>query len=475
MLQVRDENHRPVKGVEIGDLGPKLGDAANDTGFLRINNVRISRDDMFAGHQSVTKEGLYVKNKKEKNDKLHYATMMFTRGSMTRQSGASLAIAATIATRYNLIRKQGFKDTNQNVSYLSDEFTLLDYQIQQYRIFKQISLSYAIKFTGNWLIDRFKELTGGDSNVTGQNNFEIKNVESLSEISSTTAGFKALATSMTSDGIEDLRKCCGGVGYLLSSGIAALAGDYVWRVTAEGDWIILMLQTARFIIKSAIGAKNGEKPVGPYSYLGKLSESTDITKFAPKAAKNVEDFLNLEYLEALFEYNALCQVSMSCDSYEKKLKETKNVDQTRNELQVELISTVKAHCHYFMIVRYISSIKEAKDKDIVEVLSNLCCLLGLCFIKENQWAGIIDSKQLSFVNSATSLLLKKLRPNASSLVDAFDIPDRVLNSAIGSSVGDVYEKLYEGAKKSELNLRDPFSGYEHIRDGLDKKFLKSKL
>jgi hypothetical protein len=27
---------------------------------------------------------------------------------------------------------------------------------------------------------------------------------------------------MTSDGIEDLRKACGGVGYLLSSGIAAI-------------------------------------------------------------------------------------------------------------------------------------------------------------------------------------------------------------------------------------------------------------
>jgi hypothetical protein len=33
-------------------------------------------------------------------------------------------------------------------------------------------------------------LTGGDSATTGQNNFEIKNAESISEISSTTAGFK---------------------------------------------------------------------------------------------------------------------------------------------------------------------------------------------------------------------------------------------------------------------------------------------
>jgi len=30
-------------------------------------------------------------------------------------------------------------------------------------------------------------------------------------------------------------------------------------------------------------------------------------------------------------------------------------------------------------------------------------------------------------------------------------------------------------KKSELNERDPFSGYEHIKDLIDKKFLASKL
>lgn len=30
--------------------------------------------------------------------------------------------------------------------------------------------------------------------------------------------------------------------YLLSGGIAHLAADYVWQTTAEGDWIILLLQ-----------------------------------------------------------------------------------------------------------------------------------------------------------------------------------------------------------------------------------------
>lgn len=29
MLQLRDENHKPLPGIEMGDVGPKLGDHAS--------------------------------------------------------------------------------------------------------------------------------------------------------------------------------------------------------------------------------------------------------------------------------------------------------------------------------------------------------------------------------------------------------------------------------------------------------------
>ena len=52
-----------------------------------------------------------------------------------------------------------------------------------------------------------------------------------------------------------LRRCCGGNGYLLSSGIAALQPDYVWWVTAEGDTVVLQLQLARFLVKALKAAR----------------------------------------------------------------------------------------------------------------------------------------------------------------------------------------------------------------------------
>ena len=48
-------------------------------------------------------------------------------------------------------------------------------------------------------------------------------------------------------------------------------------------------------------------------------------------------------------------------------------------------------------------------------------------------------------------LYQLVRPDAVALVDAFDLTDRYLASALGRYDGRVYEHLYEWAKSSPLN------------------------
>ena len=48
-------------------------------------------------------------------------------------------------------------------------------------------------------------------------------------------------------------------------------------------------------------------------------------------------------------------------------------------------------------------------------------------------------------------LLAKIRPNAVALVDAFDFPDGVLDSALGRYDGNVYEALYKFCLDSKMN------------------------
>lgn len=58
---------------------------------------------------------------------------------------------------------------------------------------------------------------------------------------------------------------------------------------------------------------------------------------------------------------------------------------------------------------------------------------------------------MSQVNSRILELLTLIRPNAVALVDAFDFKDMALGSVLGRYDGNVYENLFEWAKKSPLN------------------------
>lgn len=67
--------------------------------------------------------------------------------------------------------------------------------------------------------------------------------------------------------------------------------------------------------------------------------------------------------------------------------------------------------------------------------------------------------------------LKRLRPNAVAMVDAFGIHDRILDSALGVYDGNVYEKMFEEAKKSPLNQEPVNQSFHKYL----KPFMKANL
>ena len=61
--------------------------------------------------------------------------------------------------------------------------------------------------------------------------------------------------------------------------------------------------------------------------------------------------------------------------------------------------------------------------------------------------------QLSLARDKLYSMLKEVRREAIPLVDAFDIPDGVLNSALGRYDGDVYNHLFQWAQKAPRNKK----------------------
>ena len=54
ILPLRDlDTHQTLPGIELGDIGPKFGYGTNDNGYMRLNNVRIPRENLLARYSKV--------------------------------------------------------------------------------------------------------------------------------------------------------------------------------------------------------------------------------------------------------------------------------------------------------------------------------------------------------------------------------------------------------------------------------------
>lgn len=74
LVQIRDmETHVPLKGCNMGDMGPKLGWNSKENGWLILDNVRIPRSQMLSRFVSVDSDGNFSI---EGDLRVLYATMM---------------------------------------------------------------------------------------------------------------------------------------------------------------------------------------------------------------------------------------------------------------------------------------------------------------------------------------------------------------------------------------------------------------
>lgn len=72
----------------------------------------------------------------------------------------------------------------------------------------------------------------------------------LNSLHALISGLKAHFTTSTCEGLELLRSACGGHGYLNYSGLPQIMTEYSPTATYEGENTILLLQTARYLLKN---------------------------------------------------------------------------------------------------------------------------------------------------------------------------------------------------------------------------------
>lgn len=460
IVQLRNlENHSPLPGVTVGDIGMKFGNGAYNTmdnGVLRFDHVRIPRDQMLMRVSQVTREGKYVQSNVPRQ--LVYGTMVYVRQTIVADASCALSRAVCIATRYSAVRRQfGSQDGGP-------ETQVIDYKTQQSRLFPLLASAYAFRFVGEWLKWLYMDVT---------RRLQANDFSTLPEAHACTAGLKSLTTTATADGIEECRKLCGGHGYLCSSGLPELFAVYVPACTYEGDNIVLLLQVARFLMKTVSQLGSGKQPAGATAYMRQIEHLMQCRCNVQRA----EDWLKPSAILEVFEARA-ARMSVACAQHLSKFS---SPEEGFAELSADLVEAAVAHCQLIVVSKFIDKVQQdIPGKGIKQQLEVLCSIYALFLLHKHQGdflsTSCITSKQASLANDQLRSLYSQVRPNAIALVDAFNHTDHFLGSILGCYDGNVYPKLYEAAWKDPLNDSVVPDGYhEYIRPLLKQQLRAARL
>ncbi|KAL5208590.1 hypothetical protein ABZP36_033025 [Zizania latifolia] len=122
IVQLRNiEDHYPLPGVTLGDIGEKFGSGA-------YNSMVLSQ---------VTKEGKYVHSDVPKQ--LLYGTMVYVHQTVVADASKALSRAVCIAVRHNTVQKQFGSQVG------GPEIQVLNYKTQQSRLFPLLASAYTFR------------------------------------------------------------------------------------------------------------------------------------------------------------------------------------------------------------------------------------------------------------------------------------------------------------------------------------------
>lgn len=77
------DSHIPLKGIEVGDIGPKYGYFTKDNGYMSFSNFRIPKDALLSRYTSISREG---EIKILGDPKVAYSVMLSIRSNLLKYS-----------------------------------------------------------------------------------------------------------------------------------------------------------------------------------------------------------------------------------------------------------------------------------------------------------------------------------------------------------------------------------------------------
>lgn len=448
-LQLRSlEDHKPLPGISIGDIGPKAmaGYASTDNGYARFEHVRIPRDNMLSKFAGVTPEGEYIK---PPHAKMSYGGMMYIRAHFISSCGWVMAKAATVSIRYSTVRRQGNPDA------VGLEQQVVSYPSVQHRLLPILARAYVFILLGRRLLTIFADTT---------TRLASGDISTLADMHALTSALKSLATRHAVRDLEDARRAMGGHGYSAYAGLGRVYAEQLPLVTAEGDNYVLDKQVFRAALKAFERRDNGDRSVS--------AEYLRVVAGAKTPQMTPASWESFEALVLLLQWRAAKVVEDRAKRGD--LDEDASADQR--------VATAVAEAIVAAQLGAIGSALQLKprEREIMRDLLRLYLLITTeAALVDLMSFGLVSAAAARELRTAIAKLFQPLLVEAIGLTDAFGFTDWELDSALGVYDGNVYEALWQKVQTEPLNQTEVTQAYkEHIRPLLERGWglaVRSKL
>ena len=414
VVPLRDTNGNTLNGVTIGDCGHKMGLNGVDNGTISFDQVVIPKENMLDRFASVNDKGEFVSP--IPSDNRRFFTMLGTlvggRIGIPRSALAAAKSGLTIAIRYSDQRRQFGPEGGSEVP-------ILNYRMHQRRLIPPLAKTYAVHFALQYLTNRFLNRTEA----------EMQEIEALA------AGMKSYSTWSTRDILQECREACGGKGYLSENRIDALKNDTEIYTTFEGDNTVLMQLVAKNRLSEFRKAFGEMGSLGIINYVYENAK-TAITEKNPIATRKTDDehLLDEEFHLQAFIHREKTILASAARRIKKLVDGGLEPYDAFNVVQHQMIDVAQAYLERVVLEQFQLAIKAVEDEKSRQILKKLNQLYALSQIEKNKaWYledGYMEAVKTKAIRKMVNQLCWDIRPDAVSLVNAFDIPESCLAAPI---------------------------------------------
>ncbi|MDI5951059.1 acyl-CoA dehydrogenase [Flavobacterium yafengii] len=414
IVPIRDTNSKILKGITIGDCGLKMGLNGVDNGTIRFENVSIPKENMLDRFASVNDDGKF--ESPIPSDNRRFFTMLGTlvggRIGIPRSALAAAKSGLTIAIKYSDKRRQFGPEGGSEVP-------ILNYRMHQRRLIPLLAKTYAIHFALHYLTSRFMN----------------KKESEMQEIEALAAGMKAYSTWSTTAVLQECREACGGKGYLSENRIDALKNDTEIYTTFEGDNTVLMQLVAKNRLSEFRKSFGKMDAMGIINYVYENAK-TAISEKNPIVTRKTDDIhiLDEEFHLTAFQHREKTTLASAAKRLKKLIDGGLEPYDAFNVVQHQMIDAAQAYLERIVLEQFQKAIQSIEDKKSKGIMLKLSQLYALSQIEKNKgWYledGYMEGVKTKAIRKMVNQLCWEIRPDAVSLVNAFDIPESCLAAPI---------------------------------------------